>query len=195
MAPAYARSIRPAPAIGSAGILDTYSSPCGRAHNLGAAAYNLILLGYYDEALNLVRAIGETNNIVLLSIFDKASFARWLKSDRKTRIRAFSPVKVRLLLEAAKNCAPVIADEDWYADLCEKYVHISAQTVPNFHNDRTPVVGGVFQDRGMKEALEALGQILASLALLVCRYFQYDDLTVMLLTYTKGMAEDTRETD
>ncbi|MPZ32526.1 MAG: hypothetical protein GEV13_16270 [Rhodospirillales bacterium] len=157
-----------------------FESLCGRAHNLGAAAYNLILLGYYDEALNLVRAIGETNNIVLLSVFDKTAFAKWLQAGKKTRLREFSPVKVRLLLEAAKDCAPVLADEDWYAELCEKYVHISAQTLPNMHNDKTPVVGGVFQERGMEESLEALGQILAALALLVCRYFQYEDLTEML---------------
>jgi hypothetical protein len=74
------------------------------------------MLGYYDEALNLVHAIGETNNIVLLSVFDKVSFAQWLKADKKTRINKFGPVKVRLLLEAAKDCAPVLADEDWYSE-------------------------------------------------------------------------------
>jgi hypothetical protein len=163
-----------------------FESLCGRAHNLGAAAYSLILLGYYDEALNLVRAIGETNNIVLLSVFDKPAFAQWLKADTKTRIRQFSPVKIRLLLEAAENCAPVLADETWYAELCEKYVHISAQTVPNMHNDTTPIVGGVFQERGMEECLGTLGEILAALALLVCRYFQYEDLTALILKHIRS---------
>ncbi len=165
-----------------------FESLCGRAHNLGAAAYNLIMLGFYDEAFNLVRAIGETNNIVLLSVFDKSSFAKWLRADRKARINQFGPVKVRLLLEAAKEAPPLLADEDWYSDLCEKYVHISARTLPNMHNDKTPIVGGIFQERGMTESLQILAEILASLALLVCRYFQYDDLLAMLHEQIRGEA-------
>ena len=138
---------------------------CGRAHNLGAAAYQLIMAGFYDEALNLVRAIGETYNIVLLSVFDKKSLSEWLRSDKKARLRNFSPFKVRLLLESRGGGVPMIVDEDWYADLCEKYVHISAETRPNMHTGDQAYVGGVFQEQGMGDSLETLGEILGALSL------------------------------
>jgi hypothetical protein len=57
--------------------------------------------------------------------------------------------------------------------------------MPNFHNDKTPIVGGVFQERGLEESLQALGEILAALAMLVYRYFEYDDLLKMLYQHIK----------
>src|SRR5471032_2807219 len=54
---------------------------CGRGHNLASAAFNLIRDGAYDEALNLIRSLGELQNLVLLSVFDKMSFEEWLKAD------------------------------------------------------------------------------------------------------------------
>jgi len=165
-----------------------FESICGRAHNLGASAFKLIRAGYYDEALNLVRAIGETYNIVLLSVFDKVAFAEWMKADKKARLRNFSPVKVRLLLDAT-DCEGFM-DEEWYSELCEKYVHVSTRTMPNFHNDKTPIVGGVFQERGQKESLDSLSSILTMLAMFVCRYFEYDDLLNIITNHANGMRDD-----
>ena len=47
----------------------------GRTYNLSAAAYNLIMLGYYDEALNLTRGIGEIYNLIALSTVDKKALS------------------------------------------------------------------------------------------------------------------------
>jgi hypothetical protein len=149
---------------------------CGRAHNLASAAFNLIRDGAYDEALNLIRSLGELQNLVLLSVFDKKSFEEWLKADTKTRKRKFGPVHIRLLLEKAQNAPPLIVTEDWYGELCEKFVHVTTATVPNMHNDERPRVGGFYQEKGLEKALEALSDTLGGLGLLICHYFKFQDL-------------------
>ncbi len=57
---------------------------CGRAYNLSAAAIHLAKIGYYDEALNLVRGIGEIANLVALGAVDQTAIKEWLEADEKT---------------------------------------------------------------------------------------------------------------
>lgn len=147
----------------------------GRTYNLSAAAYNLITLGYYDEALNLTRGIGKIYNLIALSTVDKKALREWLSSDKKTRLRKFSPSKVRKMLKEKRE-EFMITDEDWYSDLCEKYTHVSPFTRPNMHNESTAMVGGVYQDKGLEESLDKLSSILCATSLFVCRYFNFDDL-------------------
>lgn len=54
-----------------------------------------------------------------------------------------------------------------------------SKTMPNNHSDRARV-GGLFQETGMKRALDDLSTAAALVAMLVCKYFQYDDLYVEL---------------
>ncbi len=147
----------------------------GRAYNLSAAAYHLITLGYYDEALNLIRGIGEISNLVSLSVVDKCALAEWLSSDDKTRLQKFSPAKVRAMLKE-RDEVYMIADKDWYSNLCEKYVHASPATKPNMHNESIAVVGGVYQHKGLETSLNELCTIIAATSLLICKYFNFDDL-------------------
>lgn len=150
-------------------------SLAGRTYNLSAAAYNLITLGYYDEALNLVRAIGEISNLVSLSVVDKNALAEWLSSDNKTRHQKFSPAKVRTMLKE-RDEAYMFADKDWYSNLCENYVHVSPATKPNMHNESIAVVGGKYQNKGLETSLNELCTIIPSMSLIICRYFNFDDL-------------------
>jgi hypothetical protein len=121
-------------------------SLCGRAYNLSAAAIHLAKIGYYDEALNLVRGIGEIANLVALSATEPSAIKEWLAADDKTRRNKFSPARVRERLSKAL-VAPMIADQDWYSHLCEKYTHVTPDTKPNFHNDERPRCGGFFQKK------------------------------------------------
>jgi hypothetical protein len=43
--------------------------------------------------------IGEVSNLIALSVVDKKALKEWLSSDKKTRLRKFSPSKVRKALE------------------------------------------------------------------------------------------------
>jgi hypothetical protein len=118
---------------------------CGRMYNLGAAAYILATDGFYDEALNLIRSIGEAGNLISFSVVDKNALREWLSADKRTRLRKFSPARVRSALKQEES-AVLLADDDWYSRFCEAYTHITPQTKPNVHNDANqPFVGGVFQ--------------------------------------------------
>ncbi len=150
-------------------------SLCGRAYNLSAAAIHLAKIGYYDEALNLVRGIGEIANLVALSAVEPDAIKQWLAADDKARRNKFSPARVRERL-AKTAVMPMIADADWYGTLCEKYTHVTPNTKPNFHNDERPRCGGFFQEKGLDEVLGNLATILGFLAMFVCRFFDFDDL-------------------
>ena len=152
-----------------------FEAVCGRAYNLGAAAYLLTFSGFYDESANLVRSIGEIGNLVSLSVADPELFTKWLASDEDTRKKKFSPYKIRLALEQKGGVQ--IADQDWYARFCETYTHITPETKPGMHNDvGKGHAGGVYQSAGLADSLDDLVTVLVTLAMLVCKFFKFEDL-------------------
>ena len=166
-------------------------SLCGRTYNLAAAALELTFSGYYDEALNLTRSIGEISNLVSLSVVDKDALKDWLTLDTKARIRKFSPAAVRGMLEAKPDGKELMyADKDWYSHFCESYTHATPETRPNAHGS-TAQVGGLYKDRGMGIALCELTTVLAFVAIIVCRYFQFDDLSLELKEHLDSVRRPT----
>jgi len=152
-----------------------FEAVCARAYNLGASAYLLAMSGFYDEAANLIRSIGEISNLVSLSAADPVLFQDWLTSDAETRKKKFSPYKIRMALE--KSDGVQIADEDWYSRFCEGYTHITPHTKPGMHNAAgRGNAGGIFQLAGLGLALEELVTVLVWLAMMVCKFFKFDDL-------------------
>lgn len=161
-------------------------SLCGRTYNLAAAALELTFSGYYDEALNLTRSVGEISNLVSLSVVDKDALGDWLTLDTKARLRKFSPASVRQMLEAKPDGrALMYADKDWYSRFCESYTHVTPKTRPNAH-DATAHVGGLYQDVGMNTVVSELGTVLGFVAIIVCRYFQFDDLSLQMKAHLHG---------
>jgi hypothetical protein len=151
-------------------------SLCGRIYDLAVGAYLLAERGLYDEALNLIRSIGEASNLIALSVVDKEALKEWLASDKKTRLRKFRPSEVRKALERQERTL-LLADEDWYSRFCETYTHVTPQTRPNVHNPGGQShVGGVYQSEGLKRTLEELATVLGSVSMLVCKYFNFSDL-------------------
>jgi hypothetical protein len=155
----------------------------GRTYNLGCAAYLLINQGFYDEALNLIRSIGEISNLIQLSSHNKDALRKWLDSDETVRKKKFSPLKVRLLIEETGN-KPFVVDKDWYSKFCEEYTHITPNTKPNLHNDvDLGIVGGVFQKRGFEYSLDQLATLLYVTGAMICAYFDFDDLLAEMKSY------------
>ncbi len=153
-----------------------FEALCARIYNLASSAYLLSLRGFYDEALNLMRCIGEASNLVALSAADEGALKDWLQSDKPTRLRKFSPAKIRKLLQE-KEPALLITDGDWYSRFCEEYTHVVPQTKPNVHNiEGRGWAGGVYQAEGFKTTLEELANILLPVSLIVCKYFEFSDL-------------------
>lgn len=157
-----------------------FEALAARAYNLSVAAYNLITLGFYDEALTLIRAIGEISNLISLSVVDKNAFSEWLSSDKKTRIKKFGPANVRKILKQ-KGEELMYADKDWYSNLCEKYAHVTPDTNPNMHNEFNSVAGGIYQKKGLETSLEELSTIVCFASILICKYFDFDDLYKKIL--------------
>ncbi len=166
-------------------------SLCGRVYNLAVGAYLLAQRGLYDEALNLTRSIGEASNLIALSVIDKEALKEWLSSDKKTRLRKFSPSEVRKALERQEPTL-LLANEDWYARFCEVYTHVTPQTRPNMHNTSGQAyVGGVYQAEGLNNALAELATVLASVSMIVCGYFKFSDLLNEISTIVKSAHESS----
>jgi len=159
--------------FGGGHVLESLS---GRIYNLAVSAYQLALSGLYDESLNLIRSIGEIANLISLSVVDKNALSEWLASDKQTRIRKFGPVKIRALLKK-HDPALLIATDDWYAEFCEKYTHVTPQTRPNLHAATDQAhVGGAHNTKELQRVLGELSTIVGSVAMIVCKYADLDDL-------------------
>lgn len=149
---------------------------CGRAYNLGCSALHLMMIGFYDEALGIIRIIGEISNLVLLASYDPESMQKWVSSDDKTRRKYFQPRHVRELLEE-KGIDIIYASKEWYGDLSEAYIHITPDTTPNDHGGK-PMVGSVFQKDGADKVINELCLVLCNLTLAISSttYFDFPDL-------------------
>ena len=146
---------------------------CGRAYNLACGAYNLSVIGLYDEALNLIRGMGEITNLIILSTIDGNAIQQWIHADRKTRLNKFSPKRVREMV--TKKGMELCATDEWYQEMCEAYTHITPDTRPNIHSGRS-WIGGKFDKEGENKALGELFYVSVFLAMFVCKYFKFDDL-------------------
>jgi len=135
--------------------------------------YDLTIFGLYDEALNLIRGLGELTNLVMLSALDGPKIQTWIHASREERIKHFGPANVRRMVKA-KGMDPCATDK-WYSEMSESYTHITPDTQPNFHGG-SAFVGGKFEKEGIKKCFGALLYVLVTLALFVCRFFQFDDL-------------------
>jgi hypothetical protein len=147
----------------------------GRAFNLAYAAYDLCRAGFYDEAFNQIRSLGELANILALRIYDKTSFEAWLSASDEERIKRFKPVQIRILIERANGI--IVVDKDVYAELCKLATHITPKTVPNLHSDdQRPRVGGGFQEEGFNKALEKISELLFFSAIAFAKFTGHDEL-------------------
>lgn len=118
-----------------------------RIYNQATGAIRLNRTGRYDEALSLVRSIGEFVNLLTLFAIDPQKRVDWQQFDDRKRRVEFAPVRVRLAIEAKNIEPPMEADE--YGDLCEQAVHPNPAAMPGGYNtERVPVLGGHLQPEG-----------------------------------------------
>jgi hypothetical protein len=113
-----------------------------RTSSFGRAALRLAKMGFYDEALIIVRSIGEIANLVSLFSSAPEAIDEWKKSDRASRIREFSPARVRKRIVSLGGEA--IMDETNYAALCEVSTHPVPDLRPqSFNHAGRSMTGGV----------------------------------------------------
>lgn len=126
----------------------------GRGYNLGVAALKLLRLGFYDESLSLVRSISEIVNLFALFNVKPEVAQEWYDMPEKERMRKYSPVKVRELLESTALGIPIAPD--YYNKLCGIAVHINPQTKPqgNNHLEKAIVGGLIFREQAIATMLD-----------------------------------------
>lgn len=130
----------------------------GKATSNARAALELLRSGYYDEALGMVRQIGETANLLCLFAQSPELHERWKIASEKESRTEFRPVKVRLRLEKLR--LPLPMDEETYRLLSKQSVHVNPQTSPQSHNILgRPMLGGYFQEAGSLLTLNQLGSM------------------------------------
>ena len=136
----------------------------GRAGSFARAALRLIRLGFYDEALVLVRSVGEISNLLVLFCQEDALFQKWKLSNHSQRRKEFDPVKVRIALESKSK--PIPMSQSKYARLCEKVAHVTPETKPqNYNVHGRPVAGGYFQEAGVLVTINEVSEFIAWIAL------------------------------
>jgi hypothetical protein len=103
-----------------------------RFSNAATAALRLAYLGQYDEAIALIRVMGELANLLQLFAMNSEHLDRWRSVSDKERIAEYGPVGVRLKLEALK--ATPILDHKSYNKLCELGVHVTPASAFTSHD-------------------------------------------------------------
>jgi hypothetical protein len=137
-----------------------------RIYSLAAGAIRLVRTGRYDEALMLIRSIGEFTNLLMLFALEPASRQKWATSDEQARRREFAPVRVRKLIES-KGVDPAM-DVDEYGHLSEYVVHPNPRVAPGVYNAaRLPVLGGHLQPEGAVIAMASLAKAVGRCAVVL----------------------------
>ena len=132
----------------------------GRATSNARATLLLLRAGHYDEALGVVRQMGEVANLLFLFIKSNVSFLEWRSASEKDRRRSFSPVKVRGKLESLR--VPIPMDESLYSRLSGVSIHANPGTTPQSHNVLDmPTMGAYFQEAGALVVLNHLASLAA----------------------------------
>jgi hypothetical protein len=130
-----------------------------RSTNLARAALRLTLMGFYDEALALIRSVGEIANLLSLFESKKEAFAHWKALDEKTRRREYAPFRVRDELEAIGT--PIRVTIEAYAELSSRNVHVNPRTSPQTYDlIGRPKGGGYYQEAGLMICQNELAETL-----------------------------------
>jgi hypothetical protein len=67
----------------------------GKFVSQAISAYRLVRAAQYDEALMLIRGMGEIANLLWLFYEDRAELATWKVADKKARLNNFGPAAVQ----------------------------------------------------------------------------------------------------
>lgn len=132
----------------------------GRVVSSCQAALLMMSSGYYDEALSVIRSLGEIANLMAMFVAAESEFERWKTLDEKTRRRDYSPVKVRLWLE--QHGRVLVIAEKRYAILSSYSVHASPDSLPQAHGQHgNAIVGPIYQEAGFLLCLNELARPMA----------------------------------
>jgi hypothetical protein len=137
----------------------------GKLVNQAMAVHRLIRAAQYDEALMLIRGMGEIANLLWLFYEDRKELVAWKAADRRARLNSFGPAAVRRRLEElSAELGPPI-DAERYAALCEIGTHPTPGLAPGHYSGTgRPVLGVILQEVGVFVCVNELAYTIAMAA-------------------------------
>jgi hypothetical protein len=133
----------------------------GKFVNQAISVHRLVRAAQYDEALMLIRGMGEIVNLLWLFHQDQSEMAAWKSADRKTRLNRFGPGAVRSRLEKLSTLGAPI-DNERYSALCEIATHPTPRLAPgHFSGTGRPVLGAILQEVGVFVCINEVAYALA----------------------------------
>jgi hypothetical protein len=155
----------------------------GKFVNQAVSVHRLVRAAQYDEALMLVRGMGEIANLLWLFQENRAELVAWKAADKKARLNDFRPVAVRQRLEALSELGPPI-DAKRYAALCEIGTHPTPSLAPGrYSGTGRPVLGALLQEVGIFVCVNELAYATAMAAIPIA----------VLLDASDDIKADTKE--
>ncbi|WP_338830453.1 hypothetical protein [Bradyrhizobium sp. 27S5] len=137
----------------------------GKFVSQAISAYRLVRAAQYDEALMLIRGMGEIANLLWLFYEDRTELATWKVADKKARLNNFRPSAVRRRLESLNQLGPPI-DAERYAALCEIGTHPTPALAPGHYSGTgQPVLGAILQEVGVFVCVNELAYTVAMAAI------------------------------
>jgi hypothetical protein len=138
----------------------------GKFVNQAVAVHRLVRAAQYDEALMLIRGMGEIANLLWLFFQGRSELVAWKAADKKARLNNFGPAAVRRRLEALSvELGPPI-DAERYAALCEIGTHPTPGLAPGHYSGTgRPVLGAILQEVGIFVCVNELAYTVAMAAI------------------------------
>jgi hypothetical protein len=137
----------------------------GKFVNQAVSVHRLVRAAQYDEALMLIRGMGEIVNLLWLFQEDRTELVAWKAADKKTRLNHFGPAAVRRRLETLSDLGPPV-DAERYAALCEIATHPTPNLAPGHYSGTgRPVLGAILQEVGIYFCVNELAYAIAMAAM------------------------------
>jgi hypothetical protein len=166
----------------------------GRAVSISYSAILLTFSGQYDEALALIRVVGEITNLMALFTAEPASFEDWKTMSEKDRRKAFAPYKVRERVAATQ--IPLVVEDERYG-LLSSQIHVSPEGKPQSHSDdNRPRTVPRLQDTGLFKFVNELARCVALLPVFATQLIKCpNDIRGKIRKHARELAKNVGSVD
>jgi hypothetical protein len=145
-----------------------------KATNQALCAFRLYRYCYYDEALMLIRGIGEIANLLHFFTHFPSKIEEWKSATKNEKYMNFKPSSVRKELERVMSFVPV--DSERYSKLCAIGTHPDPHEVPgHFTATGIPIMGMIVQEAGAFVALTELSYSVGLIAVVTPKLLKMDE--------------------
>jgi hypothetical protein len=164
-----------------------------RLFNAAASALSLMLAGYYQNSLTLLRDLLETGFLLHYFAIDRTKISEWKCSDNKARQEKFRPAKIREALDNHGGAAPTYRGQI-YKLMCNYAAHPSYEGFTVIAPKGLGNVGPFFEETRLRGLVEEFAKHLPFFAVVYVLHFdsaphQFQKLKLDFLNNLKLWAE------